>query len=126
MAMLDGKRIMVVEDEALLALDLAMTMEELGAAVVGPCYRLASALDLAAKSTFDAAILDVDLNGEAVFPLARMLEARGVPFVFHTGRADPTTLLNDFSNAQVCTKPSSPERLAMCLSSALARSSTNA
>jgi len=118
--MLEGKKIMVVEDEALLALDLAMTMEDLGAAVVGPCYRLGAALDLVQKMKVDGAILDVDLNGETVFPLARFLEEQGVPFVFHTGRADPASLLQAFSRARICTKPSTPESIAACLAAALA------
>ncbi|MBC7139104.1 MAG: response regulator [Defluviimonas sp.] len=118
--MLEGKKIMVVEDEALLALDLAMTMEELGAAVVGPCYRLGPALDLVKSMKVDGAILDVDLNGETVFPLARFLEEQGVPFVFHTGRADPVSLLAAFKQALICTKPSTPERIAACLAEALA------
>ena len=114
--MLQGKTIMVVEDEALLALDLAITMEDLGAEVVGPCYRLRAALELAAKRPVDGAVLDVDLNGETVFPLARLLDEAGVPFVFHTGRADPQNLLIDFQRARVCAKPSTPERVAACLS----------
>lgn len=118
--MLEGKKIMVVEDEALLALDLAMTMEDLGAAVVGPCYRLGAALDLVKSMKVDGAILDVDLNGETVFPLARFLEEQGVPFVFHTGRADPASLLEAFKRARICTKPSTPERIAACLAEALA------
>lgn len=120
--MLEGKKIMVVEDEALLALDLAMTMEDLGAAVVGPCYRLGAALDLVQSMKVDGAILDVDLNGETVFPLARFLEEQGVPFVFHTGRADPASLLEAFARARICTKPSTPERIAACLAEALADS----
>ncbi|MEI4471257.1 response regulator [Frigidibacter sp. MR17.24] len=118
--MFSGKTIMVVEDEALLALDLAMTMEDMGAEIAGPCYRLAPALELVRRRAVDAAILDVDLNGETVLPLAEWLTEHGVPFVFHTGRADPGTLLAAFGHARVCTKPSTPEHLASCLSAAMA------
>ncbi|AMY68220.1 response regulator [Frigidibacter mobilis] len=123
--MLEGKKIMVVEDEALLALDLAMTMEDLGAAVIGPCYRLGTALELVQQMKVDGAILDVDLNGETVFPLARYLDEQGVPFVFHTGRADPASLLEAFARARICTKPSTPERIATCLAEALADADTD-
>lgn len=118
--MLEGKTIMVVEDEALVALDLALTVEDAGAEVAGPCYRLSSALDMARRTEIDGAVLDVDLHGETVLPLAHDLQDRGVPFIFHTGRADLAALARDFPRAPICVKPSSPERLLDCLRNALA------
>ncbi|WP_126976982.1 response regulator [Frigidibacter oleivorans] len=120
--MLEGKTIMVVEDEALLALDLAMTFEDLGSTVAGPCYRIESALDLVARVAIDGAVLDVDLNGETIFPVARALQKNGVPFIFHTGRADCSALIAEFPEAMLCPKPTTPDRIAHNLAEAMARS----
>ena len=110
--MLEGKRILIVEDEALLALDLTFVMEDMGALVVGPCARLRSALQVVLREQVDGAVLDVDLNGETVFPLADNLNRANVPFVFHTGRHDPGELIRRYDRARVCHKPTSPEAVA--------------
>jgi CheY-like chemotaxis protein len=80
-----GKRILVVEDEAIVAMLIEDILLELGAEVVGPATRLAAALALARGGGVDAAILDVNLAGEASFPVAAELRARGIPFAFATG-----------------------------------------
>jgi len=83
---LSGWRILVVEDEYVIAVDLAASLEDLGVAVVGPVRSVAEALALIEReATLDAAVLDVNLGAEKVFPVARSLQARGVPFVFATG-----------------------------------------
>jgi len=78
-------RILVVEDEYLLADTLAEALAELGAEVVGPVGHLAEALALVAAAPVDGAVLDINLHGEMVFPLADILTDRGVPYVFATG-----------------------------------------
>ncbi|MGB3556822.1 MAG: response regulator [Jannaschia sp.] len=83
--------ILIVEDEAIIALDLTMILEDAGAAIAGTCHTVADGL-VAADGAIDAAILDVDLHGELVFPVADRLAACGKPFVFHTGRLDKTVL----------------------------------
>ena len=84
--MLGCCRIMVVEDEALIALDLAMTIEEMGGAVCGPFSSVDRAV--ACSGEPDAAILDVDLRCGTVIALADRLRAAGTPFAFHTARSD--------------------------------------
>ena len=84
---LEGKSILIVEDEALLALTLADELTSLGCLVVGPFTSLAHALRAVKELEFDAAIMDVNLAGEFVYPVADELLARGVPFVFLTGYA---------------------------------------
>lgn len=85
-AELDGLAVFVVEDEALVVLNLEDMLAELGCSVVGPAMRLDRALAMADKGIeADAAILDVNLGGEKVFPLAERLVASGMPVVFATG-----------------------------------------
>ena len=80
---LRAHRIMVVEDEALIAMVLVDHLQEIGLSAVGPFSRVADALKV--DEELDAAILDVNLAGESVYPVADMLHARGIPFVFMTG-----------------------------------------
>ena len=82
---LNGLRILVVEDEAAISLLLEDMLLDFGCEVVGPAGRLAAALDLAVSETFDLAILDVNVAGEPIYPVAEALERRNVPFVFSTG-----------------------------------------
>lgn len=84
---LGGKRVLIVEDEMLLALDLEEGLRDAGCEVVGPAGSLRAALRLAENSEIDAAILDVNLAGERVFPVAHVLAERGIPFVFATAYA---------------------------------------
>jgi len=82
---LKGLRVLVVEDEFLVALEVESALEDLGCSVVGPYAKLAKALDAARSTTVDGAILDINLNGEMVYPLAEFLASQKVPFVFITG-----------------------------------------
>lgn len=86
---LHGRRLLVVEDEYFIAEDIRVILERHGATVVGPVGELAEARALlACGERIDAAVLDINLHGETVFPLAEELRARGVPFVFATGYSD--------------------------------------
>src|SRR3712207_9551920 len=83
---LRGKRVLVVEDDYFLAEDMRTDLERAGAEVVGPIPRLKQALDLLARGErLDGTVLDINLAGEMVYPLADALRERGVPFVFATG-----------------------------------------
>src|SRR5687768_10546420 len=83
-AHLFGRSILVVEDEALVAWDLESTLHAAGLNVLGPVASVKAALDLLRKSRPDAAILDVNLHGELVTPVARQLRTMNVPFVLST------------------------------------------
>lgn len=78
-------RILVVEDEMLVAMNIEDMLLELGHEVAGLASRLGPALALASESKFDVAMLDVNLAGEASFPVADFLAERGIPFLFATG-----------------------------------------
>ena len=122
---LRGKRILLVEDQALIALDLQVTLEDDGADVVGPFHRLGAAMRAASgDSGLDAAVLDVDLGREEVFPLADRLAERGVPIVFHTGYAEPDRLRARYGGAPVILKPARPGELLRRLRIAIARRGT--
>lgn len=108
---LAGRTVLVVEDEVLVALDIADMLSAAGATVVGPCTSLAQAQQAAQTAEADLAILDIDLGGHEVFPAAKLLQARGIPFVFYTGKPDRDALRTEFAGIPVCVKPTSPERL---------------
>lgn len=83
--MREEQRILIVEDNHLISMLLAEVLGVAGWQVVGPVEHLAAALDTAASEDFDAAVLDVDLGGQAVYPVAAVLDARRIPFAFVTG-----------------------------------------
>jgi DNA-binding response OmpR family regulator len=82
---LDGKRVLVLEDEAFVALDLKQLLSDAGAAVVGPTSTLLEAQAAVRQQPIDAAVLDVNLNGEFSYTFADTLSARGVPLMLLTG-----------------------------------------
>ena len=83
---LRGLNVLIVEDESLVLFHLEDTLTELGCVIVGPAMRLEQAQELvSASSDVDAAILDVNLGGRPIFPVAEALTARGVRIVFATG-----------------------------------------
>lgn len=83
---LRGRRVLVVEDDYITAEDMKAELESSGAKVLGPVPDLTGALDLLASAPPpDIAILDVNLSGEMVFPLADRLREQGIPIVFATG-----------------------------------------
>src|SRR6516162_10053799 len=82
--MRERRRILVVEDDFLVATLLAEILDSAGWQVVGPVAHLAAALDAAASGGFDAAVLDINLGHQTVYPVAKVLDARRVPFLFVT------------------------------------------
>lgn len=84
-AALEGLRILVVEDEFLVATLLQDMLESAGCTVSGPIARVADALDAVDHETYDAAVLDVNLGGDRIDPVADALSQRNVPFMFVTG-----------------------------------------
>lgn len=84
-APLTGRRVLVVEDESLVAMLLETILEDMGCTPVGPAGNIDDGLKMATDEHLDAALLDVNLAGHQVFPVAEALKARGVPFVFSTG-----------------------------------------
>ena len=106
---LAGCRILIVEDEFLIAMDLESSIARAGGTVVGPANTLEAAM-AAVSGKLDGAVLDVNLRGKMVFPVADALAARHVPFVFTTGY-DDGAIPERFSNAARCGKPVAIEEL---------------
>lgn len=102
-ASLKGARVLIVEDAVLLALELETGLTDAGAQVVGPAYELEEALSLL-DQPIDAAVLDANLNGQSVLPVAEALRRRKIPFVFATGYGEAGGPLDDF-DAPVIRKP---------------------
>ena len=80
-----GHRLLLVEDEALTGMMMSDMLTDLGFEVIGPFARVDEAVAAAEREAFDAAVLDVNLDGEMVYPVADVVAARGLPFVFVTG-----------------------------------------
>ena len=82
---LQGKKVLIVEDEALIAMLFEDILEDVHCQVVGPAMNVRQAMELAEGADIDIAVLDVNLNGESSFPVAALLQSRGVPLVFSSG-----------------------------------------
>lgn len=82
------RRILIVEDSPVVAPFTADLLDELGCEVVGPAPNMAAARMLVEEGAFDAALMDIHIRGERVFPLCEILEAKGIPFVLTSGYAD--------------------------------------
>ena len=114
---LRGSRVLIVEDAVLLALELETGLSDAGAEVIGPAYELAEAMALL-DGRIDAAVLDANLNGLSVQPVAEALAARGIPFVFATGYGDTGAPLG--FDAPIIRKPYDVTQVAAAVSALLA------
>ena len=102
--MANCRRVLLVEDEALVAMMIQECLTEYGHSVVGPIGRAADALAAAKQGEFDAAILDINLSDGMAYPVAEILSQRGVPFAFVTGY-EADTVDERFSKVPVLQKP---------------------
>jgi CheY-like chemotaxis protein len=115
---LNGLRVLVVEDEAAISMLLEDMLMDFGCAVVGPAARLSVALEMAQNASFDLAILDVNLAGESIYPVAEALTERGRPFVFSTGYGG-AGIKDPYRGRPVVQKPFSQQELKRVLVTAL-------
>jgi two-component SAPR family response regulator len=118
---LEGLNVFVVEDEALVALNLEDMLDDLGCTVIGTAMRLAKAREMIDEGVdADVAILDVNIAGEPVFPIAEQLVSRGIPIVFATGYGQaglPTT----WHDNPILQKPYTLEEVSCSLEKATGR-----
>ncbi len=113
------RRVMVVEDEALIAMFICDCLDEFGYDVDGPYPDIESALRVAGKRSVDFALLDVNVAGTPVYPVARLLRAAGVPFVFLTGFLGDS-LEAEFAEVPVLAKPIEKDAIAAAATRMLA------
>jgi DNA-binding response OmpR family regulator len=108
---LSGTSVLIVEDQALIALDLQMAFEDANATVVGPAGTVADASRLVETEHIDIAILDANLPDGDISPVAEKLIERGVPFIIYTGVAMPLDLKHRHPDVRVFRKPTPMWRL---------------
>ncbi len=114
--LLKGLRILVVEDNGIVALDVKSSLERAGAVVTGPALNLEQAWRLLETESFNLALLDVNLNGTMVFPLAYALRDRDIPFVFLTGYNAEVSIPEDLRHCNSLEKPVATPALITILS----------
>jgi DNA-binding response OmpR family regulator len=105
------QRILVAEDEPIVAFDLCDTVEEAGYLVEGPYSGVSSAMLAARKGKPDLAILDISLDDGDAFALARQLKAENVPIIFHSGRHSPEAVMAEFPGVRTLIKPCPPAEM---------------
>ena len=111
---LRGLRILVVEDEMMVSLLIEDILTDQGCVIVGPYHRVENALEAARAEILDAAVLDMNLAGVLVFPVAEALTARDIPFLFLSGYG-PGGVPPTHPKWRVCSKPFTDEELAEAL-----------
>ncbi|MDX8435559.1 MULTISPECIES: response regulator [Mesorhizobium] len=115
-----AKRVLILEDEFLVAMLLEDLLLEMGHQVVGSLAQVGEAMTFADQADIDLAILDINLAGTKSFPVAEILRRRGIPFVFATGYGSDG-LTGDFENELTLQKPYDPDELRRTIEQASAR-----
>jgi CheY-like chemotaxis protein len=114
LAIRPGLRVLVAEDEALVSMLIEDMLAEMGAVVVGPASTFNEALTLAGEVEADVAVLDVNLAGKPIFPVADALRARGIPYIFASGYGE-AGIIEAHRGAAVLQKPFREADLARAL-----------
>lgn len=102
---LRGARVLVVEDDAILLMDMEMILRDAGAEIVGSCRTIMDALTTVRKQPLSIAVLDVRIGGETIAPVARLLCKHGTPFVFYTGQVGKDPALAEWAGSRIVAKP---------------------
>jgi DNA-binding response OmpR family regulator len=102
---LQGVRVLIVEDDVFLLMELEAILLEAGAEIAGRCRTVSEALVSVAKEGVSAAILDVRIGRDTIAPVARQLASRGTPFIFYTGQVESDADLAEWAGRKVLSKP---------------------
>jgi DNA-binding NtrC family response regulator len=109
-AILEGRRILIVEDSPVVAQACQDMLTDMGCIVVGPATNMATALQLATDEALDGAIVDINIRGGKAFPVLKILDGRGVPFLLASGYAD-WSMPEEWQEHPRLAKPYSPNLL---------------
>lgn len=109
-----GKRVLLAEDEPIIAMSVEDLLADLGCTVVGPAFSAEAAIRYASDEHLDAALLDINMGDSTSFPIASLLHARSVPFCFASGYG-PSGAPAEFDDVPVLTKPYTREALVAAL-----------
>jgi DNA-binding NtrC family response regulator len=118
---LQGARILIVEDDFFIAMELEAILTEAGGQIVQLCRTVKDALASAATEDFAVAVLDFRVGDETTLAVAQRLAARHVPFVFYTGQAPGEPLCSDWSDCKIVSKPARPQALINAVADLLRR-----
>ena len=116
--LLQGLRVLVVEDESLVAMLIEEYLIDLGCVVAGSARRVAKGLETVSQCEIDTAVLDVNVAGESVSPVAELLDKRGIPFIFASGYGAKGVEAR-WADRPVLQKPFSPDDLRLALLASL-------
>jgi DNA-binding NtrC family response regulator len=117
---LRGARVLVVEDDAILLMDMEMILREAGAETVDSCSTVADALATVRKQPLSIAVLDVRIGGETIAPVVRQLGKHGTPFVFYTGQLGKDPALAEWPGSKIVAKPAPGRTIVAAVAEALA------
>jgi DNA-binding response OmpR family regulator len=120
--MLAGARILVVEDDFLLMMELETVLRDAGVERVQTCRTVSEALAAAERGNFAAAVLDVRIGGESVTPVARKLAQCGTPFLFYTGQVGNEGPMAEWPQCRVVSKPAQARVIVAAVTDVLDRS----
>ena len=118
---LSNRKVLVVEDEMMIAMLIEDMLDEFGCELVGPATNVPRALDLIGKERVEIAVLDLNLDGQDTYAIADVLQQKNVPFIFATGYGS-TGLRKEYGNRPVLQKPFQARDLEIALGQALAGS----
>jgi DNA-binding response OmpR family regulator len=120
---LAGRRVLVVEDEWIVAVELDDELTQMGCRVIGPVPSVSDAMEILVGESIDIALVDIGLGDDTGYPIAQALGARNVPVVFLTGY-HMTALAPEFRHLRCLEKPAGARGLAIALAGALADANT--
>ncbi len=126
-AALRGRRILVVEDEAIVAMMLEEMLRDLGCDVIGPAMTVSEALAAVAENALDLAILDVNVSREPVYPVAELLRSRNIPVIFSTGYGadEQRSRYSQYHDCAILSKPYDSDDLERMLRKVFNRTSVS-
>ena len=113
--LLPGKRVLIVEDNPIIAYDISGLVEDTGAEPVGPALDLEAGIRLVAENHLDAALLDIDLGGDYVWPIAEALDRNQVPYAFVSAQCSDQLMPESFRSRPCIYKPARPDEIVRAL-----------